>query len=247
MFSRKGNNMQNLDSYTVIDLEMTGLSAKRDRVIEIGAVRVRNGQTEDTYGTLVRVKCEIPQKVQELTGITSEMAAGGMDENEAMQKLLDFIGKDILVGHNITYDYSFIKQWAVNRRIPLELYACDTLRLARMLLAPEQSKKLEDLCAFFHIKREQAHRALNDAIQTQQLFECLKPLAQKKPELLEPKRLVYRAKRQTPATAHQMKRLKEFMALHGIQDSICWETLTRSAASRLQDQYYTLYGRNAGK
>lgn len=247
MFCRKGNNMNKPDSYTVIDLEMTGLSAKRDKVLEIGAVRVRNGQAEDTYGTLVRVKCEIPQSVQELTGITSEMAAGGMDEDEAMQKLLDFIGKDILVGHNITYDYSFIKQWTVNRRIPLELYACDTLRLARMLLAPEQSKKLEDLCAYFHIKREQAHRALDDALETQQLFECLKPLALNKPELLEPKLLVCRAKRQTPATAHQVKRLKEFMAFNGIKDNICWETLTRSAASRLQDQYYTIYGRNVKK
>lgn len=235
--------MEKPESYTVVDLEMTGLQAKRDRVIEIGAVRARNGQRVETYGTLVNPKCEIPQNVQELTGITSEMAAEGMEENEAMQKLLDFIGNDILVGHNIMYDYSFIKQWAVNRRIPLELFACDTLKIARILLAPEESKKLDSLCTFFHIERTQAHRALDDAIETQQVFECLKKLAGDKKELFEPKHLVYRAKRQTPATAHQKKRLMEYAQFYHIPDTICWETLTRSEASRLQDKYYVQYGR----
>ncbi len=235
--------METLDSYTVIDLEMTGLSAKKDKVIEIGAVKVKNRQAVDTYGTLVSAQCEIPRNVRELTGITDEMAAKGMGEDEAMQKLLDFIGEDILVGHNIRYDYSFIKQWAVNKRIPLELYACDTLKIARMLLAPDLSKKLESLCGFFHIERETAHRALDDAIQTQQVFECLKGLGKSKPELFTPKLLVYQAKRQTPATARQKKRLKAYMEFYHIADSICWETLTRNEASRLQDKYYAVYGR----
>ena len=245
MEKERGNFIETLDSYTVIDLEMTGLSAKRDKVIEIGAVRVRNRQVVDTYGTLVNAKCEIPQKVRELTGITDEMVADGMDENEAMQKLLDFIGEDILVGHNIRYDYSFIKQWAVNKRIPLELYACDTLQIARMLLAPDLSKKLDDLCEYFHIERETAHRALDDAIQTQQIYECLKELENSKHELFKPKLLTYKAKRQTPATVRQKKRLKEYMEFYHITDNICWETLTRSDASRLQDQYYAAYGNYA--
>lgn len=222
--------------YTVLDLEMTGLAPKRDKVIEIGAVRVRNGEIADTYGTLVRPGMSIPETVVQLTGITDEMAALGKEENVAMQELLQFIGDDILVGHNLIFDYSFLKQWAVNQKIPLELSACDTLRIARALLPGAQSKKLESLCEYFQIEREHAHRALDDAVETYKVFENLKSIEGASMELFVPKPLVYKAKRQTPATEHQKERLRELMEQYGRKDSISWETLTRSEASRLQDK-----------
>ena len=194
--------------YTVLDLEMTGLAPKRDKVIEIGAVRVRNGEIADTYGTLVRPGMSIPETVVQLTGITDEMAALGKEENVAMQELLQFIGDDIL----------------------------DTLRIARALLPGAQSKKLESLCEYFQIEREHAHRALDDAVETYKVFENLKSIEGASMELFVPKPLVYKAKRQTPATEHQKERLRELMEQYGRKDSISWETLTRSEASRLQDK-----------
>ena len=172
--------------YTVLDLEMTGLAPKRDKVIEIGAVRVRNGEIADT---LVRPGMSIPETVVQLTGITDEMAALGKEENVAMQELLQFIGDDILVGHNLIFDYSFLKQWAVNQKIPLELSACDTLRIARALLPGAQSKKLESLCEYFQIEREHAHRALDDAVETYKVFENLKSIEGASMELFVPKPL----------------------------------------------------------
>lgn len=225
-----------IENYTVIDLEMTGLTPKQDKVIEIGAVKVRAGKVADTYAVLVNPKRPIPEKVVELTGITDAMVATGEDEDTAMEQLLAFIGTDILVGHNVSFDYSFLKQWAVNHRIPLELSACDTLRLARELLAPEQPKNLEALCEYFDIERANAHRALYDALETQKIFEYLKEMAAEKPQLLAPRVLIYKAKRQTPATEHQKQRLKELLAESQLEDTICWETLTRSEASRLQDK-----------
>ena len=220
--------------YTVLDLEMTGLAPKRDKVIEIGAVRVRNGEIADTYGTLVRPGMSIPETVVQLTGITDEMAALGKEENVAMQELLQFIGDDILVGHNLIFDYSFLKQWAVNQKSPLELSACDTLRIARALLPGAQSKKLESLCEYFQIEREHAHRALDDAVETYKVFENLKSIEGASMELFVPKPLVYKAKRQTPATEHQKERLRELLEQYGRKDSISWETLTRSEASRIR-------------
>ena len=172
--------------YTVLDLEMTGLAPKRDKVIEIGAVRVRNGEIADTYGTLVRPGMSIPETVVQLTGITDEMAALGKEENVAMQELLQFIGDDILVGHNLIFDYSFLK--------------------------------------------------LDDAVETYKVFENLKSIEGASMELFVPKPLMYKAKRQTPATEHQKERLRELMEQYGRKDSISWETLTRSEASRLQDK-----------
>ena len=155
-----------LDNYTVLDLEMTGLATKVDRIIEIGALRVRDKKIVAEYGMLVNPKMIVPQKVTELTGITNEMVQQGADMDEALSGLLDFIGDDVLVGHNIVFDYSFLKQWAVNKKLPLEMMACDTLKLARELLPPDQPKKLEALCEFFHINRENAHRAVDDARET---------------------------------------------------------------------------------
>ena len=230
--------------YTVIDLEMTGLNPKLDKVIEIGAVRVRGHKEAARYATLVNPRRSIPERVVELTGITNEEVAAGLDEDEAMQALIAFIGDDVIVGHNVSFDYSFMKQWAVNKRIPLTLRACDTLRIARAILPGEQSKKLEDLCVYYRIERERAHRALDDAVETHRILECMmQQILPEKTELLIPRELTYKAKRQTPATAHQIERLREYRAQHDIHDEINWKTLTRSEASRLQDRYYAAYGR----
>lgn len=230
--------------YTVIDLEMTGLNPKLDKVIEIGAVRVRGHKEAARYATLVNPKRSIPERVVELTGIMNEEAAAGLDEDEAMQALIAFLGDDVIVGHNVSFDYSFMKQWAVNKRIPLSLRACDTLRIARAILPGEQSKKLEDLCVYYRIERERAHRALDDAVETHRILECMmQQILPEKAELLVPRELTYKAKRQTPATAHQIERLREYRAQHDIHDEISWEMLTRSEASRLQDKYFATYGR----
>lgn len=235
--------MGNIQNYTVIDLEMTGLSAKNDKIIEIGAARIRDGKVSDTYQTLVNPKVHIPERVQELTGITDDEAASGADMDEAVMHLIDFIGNDEIVGHNVVFDYSFIKQWAANKKIPLQLNAFDTLKIARKYLPSEQSKKLEDLCIYFQISRQNAHRALDDAVETYQIFEKLKEIAIENGDEIKSAPLVYKAKRQTPATKHQIERLKEYMASHDITDEISWETLTRSRASRIYDEYLAKYGR----
>lgn len=236
--------MNQIENYTVIDLEMTGLAAKVDQIIEIGAVKVRDGKIVDTYGTLVNPKTVIPPKVTELTGITTDMVKSAKDLDLAMEEFLEFIGDDILVGHNLVFDYGFMKQWAVNHKRPLEKKAMDTLKIARMLLPREQSKKLEALCGYFHIKRDHAHRALDDAIETKELWDALVKLAEEmKKELPEPFTLMYKAKKQSKATPHQVERLKEYRKRFGIEDEIAWEILTRSEASRLQDKYYATYGR----
>lgn len=236
--------MSRLNRYVVVDLETTGLGAKLDKIIEIGAVRIIDGKIDDTYGCLVNPKMPIPQRVVELTGITNEMALSGEDMDEAVQRLLYFIGDDMVVGHNVNFDYSFIKQWAVNHKYPLEISGADTLKLARTILPPDQPKKLESLCSYFDINRENAHRALDDAIETYQVYEKLCDLFENASAVIpDPVPLVYHAKKQTPATAKQVERLKDYMKKKDISDVINWETLTRSEASRIQDKYYEKYGR----
>ncbi|MBQ8518914.1 MAG: 3'-5' exonuclease [Agathobacter sp.] len=235
-----------INEYVVLDLEMTGLSAKTDQIIEIGAVKIKDGQVIDTMECLVNPNCKIPSRVVELTGITDEMVKTGVDKDEAVEALLDFIEGQILVGQNINFDYSFLKQWAVNHKRPLEAKACDTLKLARVLLPPEQPKKLESLCLYFGITRAREHRALDDAMETWQIFEKLKVLGmelENRETYFEPKPLTYRAKKQSPATPRQVQRLKEYRENHHIEDEINWENLTKSEASRIMDKYILVHGR----
>lgn len=232
-----------LKDYVAIDLEMTGVSPIEDRIIEIGAVRMRDGKPNETFQTFVNPKRPIPQRVIELTGISDEMVKDAPEEDVALEQFLDFLGEDTLVGHSIKFDYSFLKQWAVNKKRVLEKNACDTFKISRKLLPVEQPKSLEALCEYFQIERKKAHRALDDALETAELFEKLKELSEDE-SIFEPKKLVYRAKRRTPATQKQLQALKEYRQKHNITDEINWEILTRNEVSRMMDKYYVIYGRN---
>ena len=235
-----------IDEYVVIDLEMTGLSAKSDQIMEIGAVKIKNNQVVETMECLVNPKCKIPTRVMEITGITDEMVQAGRDTDEAISELLDFMAGHIIVGQNINFDYSFLKQWAVNHKRPLEAKACDTLKIARVLLPADQPKKLENLCQYFGIERTRAHRALDDAIETWQVFEKLKELGksiENADTYFAPRELTYHAKKQSPATPKQRQRLKEYREKHQIKDEINWENLTKSEASRIMDKYILVHGR----
>ena len=225
---------------------MTGLSAKTDQIIEIGAIKIKDNVVVETMECLVNPKCKIPTRVVELTGITDEMVQSGRDKDEAIRELLDFVDGQILVGQNVSFDYSFLKQWAVNHKHQFEAKACDTLKLARVLLPPEQPKKLESLCQYFGIERAREHRALDDAKETWQIFEKLKELGatlENPDTYFEPRPLIYHAKKQSPATLRQVQRLKEYRESHQIKDEIDWENLTKSEASRIMDKYILVHGR----
>lgn len=235
-----------INEYVVLDLEMTGLSAKSDQIIEIGAVKIKDNQVVETMECLVNPKCKIPTRVVELTGITDEMVQSGRERDEAIRELIAFIDGQILVGQNVNFDYSFLKQWAVNHKCPLEARACDTLKLARVLLPADQPKKLENLCQYFGIKRAREHRALDDALETWQVFEKLKELGkglENADTYFAPRELTYHAKKQSPATPRQVQRLKEYREVHHIKDEINWENLTKSEASRIMDKYILVHGR----
>lgn len=233
-----------IEDYVVIDLEMTGLKAKTDKILEVGAVRVRNGVVEDTFSAIIKQPEKLPEEIVNLTGITDEMAEMGEEPENVMEEFFAFVGDEILVGQNIIFDYSFLKQWAVNHKFSFERKAVDTLKLARKFLPEEEKKNLENLCRYFGIERSNAHRALDDAIETAQIFEALKKVyGEENEESFEPKPLQYAAKKQSPATPRQIRHLQEFAVYHNIELPRSLEGITKSEASRLTDQLIAKYGR----
>ncbi len=233
-----------IEDYVVIDLEMTGLAVKTEAILEVGAVRMRDGCETDCYAALLNTGRRIPEKISALTGITAEMAESGREPEEAMEEFFAFLGEDVLVGQNVIFDYSFLKQWAVNHRFSFERRAVDTLKLARNFLPEEQKKDLESLCGYFGIARVNAHRALADARETGQIFECMKAAyGTEAPEKFEPYPLVYKAKRQTPASARQKEYLRAYASARGIALPDNLEQLSRSEASRIADRWIAAYGK----
>lgn len=232
-----------LTEYVAVDLEMTGLRLARDRILEIGAVHMRERQEAGRYHVLVNPWIEIPEEIQRLTGITQEMAAQGMEAAEAIDGFLEFCGGLPLVGHNISFDYGFLKQGAVNGGMELEAPVADTLKIARKLLPAEQKKSLEALCGQYDIPLKKHHRALEDAAATAQLLELLQETyGDTCPELFTPGPLEIKVKKQSPITPRQKKYLKELAAYHKI-DLPMVDGYSKSQASRLTDQLIARYGR----
>lgn len=230
--------------YIVVDLEMTGLHPKRDKILEIGAVKVLDGKVCDTFSHLVNPKVPVSEVITELTGISDEMTKNARPVDEVMEEFLDFAGDFLWVGHNIIYDYSFVKQWAVDHSIPLEKQAVDTLKIARKCMNLPEKKSLDSLCEFCGISREKCHRALDDALATQKLFEILKEqFGEQEKELFLPKKLEYHGKKQAKATRQQKNYLKELTEYHKITIDVPIEELTRSEASRLADKIIHQHGK----
>ena len=161
--------------YVVFDLETTGVSPLTDAVIEISAVKVRDGQIVDEFSTLVNPKRRIPYGASRVNGITDEMVADMPVFEEVLKDFIDFIGDDILVGHNIhDFDMKFIhRDCEAFFRLFLGNDYIDTLPLARKCLPLLGHHKLTDLATYYKIPAEGAHRALNDCRMNQQVFERL--------------------------------------------------------------------------
>ena len=197
-----------IQDFVVLDLETTGLSVKEDQILEIGAVKVQGGEVTASYETFVNPGRKVPERITELTGIRDEMIADAPDVETAVRGFLDFCGGLPLLGHNILFDYSFIKQAAINARLDFEKEAWDTLKIARKALPDLESRSLEALCGYYQIPREHAHRAMDDVLETLALFRKLEEgFSEDHPEWFAAAPLKAKMKREVPATEAQKKYL----------------------------------------
>lgn len=231
-------------SYVVLDLETTGLNPKYDRILEIGALKIEEEEIVGTFQKLINPQMQIPYRVQELTGITQVMAEEGEDMDTSVKEFLDFCGDCPLLGHNVIFDYSFVKFKAVNMGYQFEKMAVDTLKIARTALPGLPSRRLTSLCEHYQIDQEQAHRALDDATNTWKLYQRLKTeFAKVHPELFVPKQLNYQVKKQSPITTSQKVYLNDLIKYHRIDTNIEMGRLTKSEASKMIDRIILTYGR----
>ena len=174
-----GNNIDDfVADYVVFDFETTGLNPfDGDRIIEMSAVRVINDEVSDTFSTLVNPEQPISPEATMVNGITDDMVEDAPKMKEALKEFIDFIGDDILVGHNIkSFDMNFLKiecMLQFDGKVPDNDYI-DTVLIARHCMPELAHRSLTVLAEHFGFSSEGAHRALADCIMNQKVYERLK-------------------------------------------------------------------------
>ena len=175
MRDNKGKRWErHFDNYTVIDIETCGLLGEdRNHVIEMSAIRVRDGIVVKEFSSLVNPKCLIPKQIMNITGINNAMVADAPTIENVLPEYLDFLSDDIIVGYNLTtFDYNVIYDLAENaiKRVFSNDFV-DVLYAAQRAIQDIDRYRLEDVCNLYNIDYTGAHRALRDCYLTKEAYD----------------------------------------------------------------------------
>ncbi len=177
MYSRGFYIKKLVNDYCVLDIETTGLSWQNDRIIEIGILKVRDHKIIDRYSQLIHPQTRISAFITQLTGISNEMVKNMPCIDDVKKDVLQFIGDDIIIGHNTSFDLNFI---ANHFQINMENQYMDTVQFSRLVYPQLKHHRLSDMVEYLHLSNNE-HRALADCISTYELYEkCKSELAKRK-------------------------------------------------------------------
>lgn len=157
-------------TFICFDIETTGLSAARDKITEIGAVKVENGVITDTFSTFANPEMPIPQKITQLTGITDDMVKDAPSQSEAVSAFLEFAGENVLVAHNAPFDTSFIAKACEDMGREYNYTSIDTVAISRAILTDIKNCKLDTVAKFLRLGDFNHHRATDDAEMLARIF-----------------------------------------------------------------------------
>ena len=158
------------DRYVVFDLETTGFSAKSDKIIEIGAVKVENGKIIDRFSTFVNPEIPIPFRIEKLTSINDEMVIDAPKIEEILPKFMEFCKDSVMVAHNSDFDMSFIEANCKRQDLECDFTVIDTVAMSRYLIIGLGRYKLDNVAKALGIVLDHHHRAVDDAECTALIF-----------------------------------------------------------------------------
>lgn len=233
-----------VDSFVVIDLETTGLHPEQERIIEIGAIKVEQGHVVEELSLLLYPDKEISALITEITGITNEMLQGKPRFQEVYEELLAFLGDYPLMGHNVRFDYRFLKTELNKVGQSFDRAIIDTLDIAKCVHDELPSRSLEKMCSHYGIVNKGAHRAIHDATATMELYYSMKDKFEKSyPNVFVPVQYFYKVRKDQPMTVKQKNYLNDLLKYHKINRAQNMDELTKSEASRLIDKIILEYGK----
>ncbi len=167
---RNGRGQTLRDSFVVFDLETTGIGARSNQIIEIGAVKVENQTITERFSTFVNPRRPIPYHIEQLTGINDSMVAQASGIEEVLPQFLDFCDGCVMVAHNADFDMGFICQKAKELGLDADFTVIDTVAMSRAMLPQLRRYKLDRVAKELGVSLENHHRAVDDAAATAEIF-----------------------------------------------------------------------------
>lgn len=237
---------QILDTYVALDIEATGISPNKSRIIEIGAIKVIEGIAVERFSSLINPCVPLSEEISELTGITFDMVSNAPKASEVLEEFLEFSKGYIWLGHSINSDYGYIKAELHKNNMlprPFQINGYDTLALSRMLLPSLEKKSLKSMCEYYNIDNKSEHRAIGDVEATIKLFRLLKnDFYREKKESFKQYQLAFKIKKIQKITNWQKNYLNDLIKYHRIKFSGSIDELTMSEASRIIDKIILTHG-----
>ena len=160
-----------MQDFVSFDLETTGTLSHLDHIIEIGAVRFKDGKVEDSYQQLISIDISIPEQASKINGITDDMLKDQPSIQEALPEFVDFCNSNLMVAHNAPFDFQFLlRAIEEHQSVAPRGLVLDTCQLARKTFPGLANYKLSTLCNYLKIDSSNFHRAESDALSCGHLF-----------------------------------------------------------------------------
>lgn len=223
-----------ITDYIAIDLETTGIRLSKDKIIEVGLLKVKDSHVIDTFSCVINPDVQIDEKILELTKISEKEIENAKRIQDVIKHIVDFCEDYVLLGHNTIFDYGFVKKEANRAGFEFEKRGIDTYKLCKKVLPEDVRKNLTDACRYFGIERKNSHRAFSDAYYTHVLFQEIV----KNFETLEinSEAMKVKIKKFVPIRKRTKEDLQKLLNCHRIVCKVNIDLLSESEAKRMMDK-----------
>ena len=223
-----------ISDYIAIDLETTGIRLSKDKIIEVGLLKVKDSHIIDTFSCVINPDMQVDDKILELTKISKNELENAKRIHEVINRIVDFCEEYVLLGHNTIFDYSFVKKEANRAGLEFEKRGIDTYKLCKKVLPENVRKNLTDACGYFGIERKNSHRAFSDAYYTHVLFQEI--IKNFKTLEISSEAMKVKIKKFVPIRKRTKEDLQKLLNCHRIGCKVNIDLLSESEAKRMMDK-----------
>ena len=223
-----------ISDYIAIDLETTGIRLSKDKIIEVGLLKVKDSHIIDTFYCVINPDMQVDDKILELTKISKNELENAKRIHEVINHIVDFCEEYVLLGHNTIFDYSFVKKEANRAGLEFEKRGIDTYKLCKKVLPENVRKNLTEACGYFGIERKNSHRAFSDAYYTHVLFQEI--IKNFKTLEISSEAMKVKIKKFVPIRKRTKEDLQKLLNCHRIGCKVNIDLLSESEAKRMMDK-----------